>query len=49
MRLLSDAYRAYRAVMHRLTLQDEPAVVVDSEFREYRSGVGGIWRRMMEE
>ncbi|MBI2779659.1 MAG: bifunctional [glutamate--ammonia ligase]-adenylyl-L-tyrosine phosphorylase/[glutamate--ammonia-ligase] adenylyltransferase [Gammaproteobacteria bacterium] len=48
-RLLSDAYRAYRAAMHRLTLQDEPAVVADSEFREYRDGVEGIWRRVMEE
>ena len=44
-----DAYRAYRAALHRAALQDEPARVPDSEFREYRAAVMRIWRELFEE
>jgi glutamate-ammonia-ligase adenylyltransferase len=45
--LLCDAYRAYRARAHRLTLQQQPTVVEDSEFCELRAGVSALWQRMM--
>lgn len=45
--LLGDAYRAYRARAHRLTLQEQPAVVSDGEFRHFRDGVSRIWGALM--
>jgi glutamate-ammonia-ligase adenylyltransferase len=47
-RLLADAYRAYRARLHRLTLQEESAVADVREFHEYREGVSALWRKLME-
>ena len=47
--LLADAYRAYRARVHSLTLQNESAVVDESEFREFREGVSRLWRELVEE
>lgn len=46
--LLSDAYRAYRARAHLLTLQELPAVTDETEFSDYRGGVVRIWRSWME-
>ncbi len=46
--LLSDAYRAFRARVHRLTLQDLPAVVEESLFADYRQGVQRLWHELME-
>jgi glutamate-ammonia-ligase adenylyltransferase len=46
--LLSDAYRAFRARAHRLTLQELPAVTEETEFSDYRTGVERIWRSWME-
>ncbi len=46
--LLSDAYRSYRARLHRLTLQQENAVVDAEEFGEQRAQVTRIWRDLME-
>ncbi|MEO6696864.1 MAG: bifunctional [glutamate--ammonia ligase]-adenylyl-L-tyrosine phosphorylase/[glutamate--ammonia-ligase] adenylyltransferase [Gammaproteobacteria bacterium] len=46
--ILSEAYRAYRAVVHRCALQDEPARVPDTEFRDYRAAVARIWRELMK-
>jgi len=46
--LLADAYKAYRAEVHRLTLQDLPAEVEVGSFSEYRQGVVEIWRKLME-
>lgn len=45
--LLCDAYRSFRARAHRLTLQEQKAVVDESEFRELREGVIAIWQKMM--
>ncbi len=47
-RLLSDAYRAYRARVHQLTLQEEPAVVAAEELRDYRERVERLWQAWME-
>src|SRR3569833_2156065 len=47
--LLSDAYRAYRASVHQLTLQDEPALVAAEAHAELRAEVLRIWRALMEE
>jgi glutamate-ammonia-ligase adenylyltransferase len=46
-RLLADAYRAYRARLHRLTLQEEPAFVTPGELRDLRAGVTRIWQQTM--
>ncbi len=46
--LLSDAYRAYRARGHRLTLQDQPAIVDAGEFTDYRAQVARIWNALIE-
>jgi len=45
--LLSDAYRVYRAAVHRCALQDEPARVAETEFAEYRAGVIRIWQKLL--
>lgn len=47
-RFLSDAYRAYRARVHQLTLQEQPARVPVVELHEFRDGVTKLWRRFME-
>ena len=47
-RLLADAYRAYRARLHRLALQEESAVTDARQFQEYRDGVAEVWTRLME-
>lgn len=44
---LSHAYRAYRAALHRLTLQEEPAQVSDTEFRDERAVVTNLWHAVM--
>ncbi|SCZ51983.1 bifunctional [glutamate--ammonia ligase]-adenylyl-L-tyrosine phosphorylase/[glutamate--ammonia-ligase] adenylyltransferase [Thiohalomonas denitrificans] len=46
--LLTDAFRAYRARVHQLTLQDRPAVVGADEFADYSDGVVRIWQGLME-
>ncbi|MEX1081486.1 MAG: bifunctional [glutamate--ammonia ligase]-adenylyl-L-tyrosine phosphorylase/[glutamate--ammonia-ligase] adenylyltransferase [Halofilum sp. (in: g-proteobacteria)] len=44
--LLMDAYRTFRARIHRLALLDEPAVVEpDPELTEYREAVASLWLR----
>lgn len=46
---LADAYRRLRAQVHRATLQEVPATCVPEVFAEVRSGVTGLWRRLLEE
>ncbi len=46
-KLLIDAYRAYRAAVHRCALQDEPARVAESEFGAYRAGIIKIWQKLL--
>jgi glutamate-ammonia-ligase adenylyltransferase len=45
---LQEAYKAYRARVHRLSLQGESADVDEGEFAAERECVSGIWRRLME-
>ena len=47
--LLSDASRSYRASVHQLTLQDEPARVPAAAFAELRMEILRLWRALMEE
>ncbi len=46
--LLCDAFRAYRRRAHRLTLQEQKAVVGAEEFESEREGVIRLWRALME-
>ncbi len=46
---LADAYRAYRARVHALALQETRPVVAAEEFAEQREAVGRIWRALMED
>ncbi|GBE11196.1 glutamate-ammonia-ligase adenylyltransferase [bacterium BMS3Abin12] len=46
---LADAYRSYRAAVHRLALQQQPAVVDEREFAAEREGVLRVWRRRLED
>ncbi|HLF67161.1 MAG TPA: bifunctional glutamine synthetase adenylyltransferase/deadenyltransferase, partial [Gammaproteobacteria bacterium] len=48
-RLLSDAYRAYRAMVHCLSLQNKPSVVPEEQFRVYCQGVQKIWTKLLPE
>lgn len=47
--LLADAYRAYRARVHRATLQEKSAVVAAGELGELREAVAALWQRLMME
>lgn len=46
-RLLSDAYRAYRAMVHLADLQKLLWHIPDDQFRGYREGVVKIWQKLM--
>lgn len=46
--LLSNAYRIFRAEVHRLTLQERPAVVSDELYVKERGDVKRLWRKMFE-
>ncbi len=47
--LLADAYRSFRSVSHRLTLQERPALVSQNELEAERTGVREIWNSEMEQ
>lgn len=47
--LLSDAYRAYRARVHQLTLQERTAIVGTDEFAAQRARVISVWQALMEQ
>ena len=46
--LLTDGYRFYRAIVHRLTLQEAPGVVSLAEVEAYRPGVTQLWHSTMD-
>ncbi len=48
-RVLSDAYRAYRAEAHRQALQERPAQVAAARFSDARKAVRRIWRKYLED
>lgn len=45
--LLTDGYRFYRAIVHRLTLQEAPGVVSPAEVEAYRPGITQLWHSIM--
>ncbi len=45
---LTDAYRAFRGVIHRNALQEEPALAPDRLLGTERRLVQGLWRTLME-
>ncbi len=45
---LQEAYKAYRARVHRLSLQGTSADVDDSEFTAERACVTRVWQRLLE-
>ncbi len=47
-RLLTDAYRVLRSALHRLTLQDLPALAEAGQFLLYRHETERLWRKIME-
>ncbi|MBV8497319.1 MAG: hypothetical protein JO361_11100 [Gammaproteobacteria bacterium] len=44
---LTAAYRAYRARIHRLSLDDAPTIVPEEDFREPRAAVTALWDATM--
>jgi len=44
---LADAYRAFRAVIHRNALQDLPALAPDDQLADERAVVRDLWRTLM--
>ena len=40
---LADTYQSYRNRLHRLKLQESPAMVAEEDFAEQSSGVKRIW------
>ena len=47
--LLTGAYRAYRASIHRLSLDGASAIVPAQQFREARAGVTALWESTMND
>ena len=47
-RVLADAYRQYRGLVHRLTLQEQPARVTPERVAEARAAVAAVWEAVME-
>lgn len=45
-RLLQEAYKAYRSAAHRQALQKQPGVVGGDQFQAERQGVMRIWREL---
>jgi glutamate-ammonia-ligase adenylyltransferase len=46
---LSETYRSYRDRMHRLKLQEQSALIADTEFMQERRGVQRIWSAWLEQ
>lgn len=48
-RVLIEAYKAFRAAVHRLTLQQQDEVVPAAEFQPLRDEVTRVWRALLGE
>ena len=46
-RLLTEAYKAYRTVVHRLTLQQQDEIVPAAGFQPLRDGVARVWDALL--
>jgi glutamate-ammonia-ligase adenylyltransferase len=47
--LLADSYRAYRAVVNRLNLQEQEDLVEEEQFSKERSAVQRLWSALLED
>ncbi len=45
--LLREAYKSYRSVGHRLSLQEQSGVISAQEMQDLRSAVAAIWERVV--
>ena len=45
--ILADAYRHYRGLVHRLTLQEQPTRVAPDEVASVQGAVSAVWARVM--
>lgn len=48
-RALADAYRAYRARLHRLALMEAPKLAGEEEFVREREAVAAVWTEFVEQ
>ena len=48
-KVLSDAYRTFRARLHKMALQEQPSLVDAEEYTELSTAVQQIWRHWLEE
>ena len=48
-RFLAETYQRYRNRLHRLKLQESPAIVDEADFAEQREGVRRIWSAWLED
>ena len=46
---LAEAYQSYRDRLHRLTLQERPAVVPHAEVADLAGRVAALWRAWLED
>ena len=46
---LREAYKAYRALGHRQTLQNRKGTLSDDSFAELRKEVSGVWHEIFAE
>lgn len=46
--VLSDAYRTFRARLHKMALQEQPGLVEAEEYRELSTAVRRIWQNWLE-
>jgi glutamate-ammonia-ligase adenylyltransferase len=46
-RLLTEAYKAYRTAVHRLTLQQQDEIVPSAEFQHLRDEVARVWDALL--
>jgi len=45
--VLSDAYRTFRARLHKMALQEQPGLVVVEEYSELSTAVKQIWQNWL--
>jgi len=48
-KILTDAYRIFRAKLHKMALQEQPRLVDIEEYRELSKAVRQIWLQWLEE
>jgi glutamate-ammonia-ligase adenylyltransferase len=46
--MLSNAYRTFRARLHKMALQEQPGLVDGEEYRELSEAVQRLWQAWLE-